>query len=62
MINNKKYNENLKTECIDNDRYNPSPSPNSSPNPSLTSIIINLSIDYEKKIKKCPINIKSNNN
>ena len=28
MINNKKYNENLKTECINNDRYNPSPNPN----------------------------------
>ena len=56
MVNNKKYNENLKTEYIDNDRYNPCPAP------TPTSIIINLSIDYEKKIKKCPINIKSNNN
>ena len=35
MINNKKYNENLKTECIDNDRYIPTPIP------APTSIIIN---------------------
>ena len=35
MINNKKYNENLKTQCIDNDRYNPSLDPN--PNPKLNN-------------------------